>query len=342
MVYLRAAVLQSTEDLQVITRSRPEPGAGEVLIRVSYCGICGSDLHAYTSGLFPFGMTIGHEFSGVIEGAGPGAEDLSKGEKVTGIPSLACGSCFSCLAGRDNICEAMSIVGVSREGAMAEYLVVPRESVAVIPAGMSLELGTLVEPYSVALHCAKRTNPAQNQVALVFGAGAIGTCLFLELKRRGLKEVIVVDINEDRLMKAKQMGAWATINPGVDNLSKRVGELTTGAGVDLVFECVGIPDTIKESVNLVRQGGTIMVLGICEIPVELFFLGLVTREIEILTAYGSTAEEFKQALELIAADPSTFDGLLGKKVPLENVDREGFTPLLKAGSSEIRVLVEIN
>jgi len=339
---LRAAVLNGTEDLQVVDKPRPEPGEGEVLVRVEYCGICGSDLHAYKSGLFPFGMTIGHEYAGSIEAVGPGAGKLTSGQKVTGTASIACRSCFSCLSGRDNICEAMNVVGVTREGAMAEYLVVPGESIVVIPDKTPIEFGALAEPYSVALHGIKMIGVSPGQSVAVLGAGAIGLCLLTELKRRGLEKIFMVDVNEKRLVAAGEMGAYAMINPGAESLDKRIGELTSGDGADLVFECVGVPETIREATNLVRQGGTLLVFGICEVPVDLFFLGLVTREIQLRTSYGAAAEEFREAMEIIASDPSVLTPLIEKVVALDNLADEGFAPLLKPGCSAIKILVKMN
>ncbi|MDW7739686.1 MAG: alcohol dehydrogenase catalytic domain-containing protein [Bacillota bacterium] len=342
MNILRAAILNGVEELCLIDKPRPVPAAGEVLVRVEYCGICGSDLHAYKSGLFPFGMTIGHEYAGIIEEVGPDVDHLVQGQKVTGTASIACNSCFSCLSGRDNICETMNIVGVTREGAMADYLLAPQESIVVIPESMPIEMGALAEPYSVALHAVKLIKASTDQAAIILGAGAIGLCLLAELKRRGLGKIYVIDLNDERLKTAEEMGATATINPGIESLEKKVNELTSGTGAELVFECVGIPDTIKETVNLARQGGSVVVLGICEIPVDLFFLGLVTREIQIRTSYGSTADEFREALSIIAADPGALEPLVNKVINLEKLVEDGFKPLFDKCCPDIKVLVRIN
>ncbi len=339
---MRAATLNGPEDLQIVDRPKPEPAEGEVLVKVEYCGICGSDLHAYKSGLFPFGMAIGHEYAGIIEAVGPGVEELERGQKVTGTASLACRSCFSCRSGRDNICEAMNVIGVTREGAMAEYLLVPRESIVVIKKETSLELGALAEPYSVALHAAEMIGVNPEQTVVILGAGTIGLCLLAELKRRGLEKIFVVDMNEERLSIAGEMGADVLINPAKESVDKRIGELTSGACADLVFECVGSSETIREATNLVRQGGTVLVLGICEIPVELFFLGLVTREIQIRTSYGATAAEFRQAMDIIASNPSAVKSLVGKVVALESLAEDGFAPLLDPGCSDVKILVKMN
>ncbi len=339
---MRAAILGGAEDLQIMEKDKPEPKEGEVLVKIEYCGICGSDLHAYKSGMFPFGMTIGHEYAGVIEAVGAGVDHLEVGQAVTGTASLACRTCPSCLCGRDNICEAMNVIGVTRDGAMADYLAVPKESINPLPAGMTLMLGALAEPYSVALHGVNLVGVSPEQTALILGAGAIGLCLLAELKRRGVEKVLVADINEERLAAAREMGATTTINSATDNLEKITGEFTSGAGADLLFECVGLPDTIREAPNLVRQGGTIVVLGICEIPVDLFFLGLVTREIQIRTAYGATAEEFTAALNIIAADEEKLAPLVRYTAAFDELAGEGFAPLLKEDCPHTKILVKIN
>jgi 2-desacetyl-2-hydroxyethyl bacteriochlorophyllide A dehydrogenase len=339
---LRAATLNGPEDLQIVDKPKPEPAEGEVLVRVEYCGICGSDLHAYKSGLFPFGMAIGHEYAGIIEALGPGVDELENGQQVTGTASLACRNCYSCSSGRDNICEAMNVIGVTREGAMAEYLLVPSESIVAIGKETPLELGALAEPYSVALHAVEMVGVNSEQSVVILGAGAIGLCLLAELKRRGLEKIFVVDMNDKRLSVAGEMGATALINPAREGVDKQIGELTSGAGADLVFECVGSPETISEATNLVRQGGTVIVLGICEVPVELFFLGLVTREIQLRTSYGATAAEFRQAMDIIASNPSAVKPLVGKVVALEKMAEDGFAPLFDPGCSDIKILVKMN
>lgn len=337
-----AAVLNGPEDLQVVEKSKPEPQENEVVVKVKYCGICGSDLHAYQSGLFPFGMTIGHEYSGLIEAVGTGVRGFSAGQKVTGTASIACRSCNSCMTGKDNICEAMNVVGVTREGAMAEYLSVPHESLVPIPDNLSLEFGALTEPYSVALHGINISGIKPGHTAAIIGAGAIGLCLLAELKRRGIEQVYITDLNVGRLKTALKMEATAAFNAKNEDFEKELNRLTSGAGVDYVFECVGIPATMRDAPGLVRQGGTVVYLGICEIPVELFFLGLVTREIQLRTSYGATADEFKEALKIIISESWRLKPLVEHMISLENLQVEGFTALMGDDCAAIKLLVKIN
>ncbi|HSW36674.1 MAG TPA: alcohol dehydrogenase catalytic domain-containing protein [Candidatus Limnocylindrales bacterium] len=338
---MKALVLNGPEDMQVIEKPKPQPGPGEALIKVGFCGICGSDLHAYKAGMFPYGMTVGHEYAGIIESVGPGVTEWCPGQRVTGTASLACHDCRPCRDGQDNICKAMNVIGVTRDGAMADYLLVPEESLCEIPSGMPLEYGALVEPLSVAVHAINKVEATAEEIAVVVGAGTVGLFVLAELKRQGLNKVIVLEVNPARAAVACQMGADVVLNPLRDNVDDHLYRLTDGAGADLVFECVGLPDTIRDAGNLSRQGGTVLILGICEIPVEIFFLGLVTREIQLRTSYGATAEEFRRALCILAEGGIDLKPIISRIVSLEEIRDSGFDSLLEKSCPDVKVLVKI-
>lgn len=338
---MKTAVLNGAGDLQLVEKPAPRPGPGEVVVKVEYCGICGSDLHAYKTGMFPFGLTIGHEYAGILESVGPGVNEWRPGQRVTGTASLACRACRPCRDGQDNICAAMNIIGVTRDGAMAEYLLVPAESLCTIDPKMPLEYGALVEPLSVAIHGVSLAGAGPEQAAVILGAGTVGLCVLAELKRRGLKKVVVLDVNQARAGVAREMGADAVLNPLRDNVDDHLSRLIGGAGADLVFECAGLPDTIRDAGNLARQGGTVVVLGICETPVELFFLGLVTREIQLRTSYGSTADEFRRALRFLVEGQINLRPLISRTISLGAVREDGFVPLLEKDCPDVKILVKM-
>jgi 2-desacetyl-2-hydroxyethyl bacteriochlorophyllide A dehydrogenase len=338
---VKAAVLNGPGVLQVVDKPTPQPGSGEVLVRVEYCGICGSDLHAYKTGMFPFGLTFGHEYAGIIESVGPGVSHWSSGQRVTGTASLSCRDCRPCRDGQDNICTAMNVIGVTRDGAMAEYLLVPAESLCAVGSEIPLEYGAVTEPLSVALHGINISGVGPDESVVIFGAGTVGLFILAELKRRGLRKVVVLEVNPARAAVAKEMGAEAVLNPLYDNVDEVLQRLTGAAGADLVFECAGLPDTIRDAGNLARQGGTVVILGICEIPVELFFLGLVTREIQIRTSYGSTAEEFRRALRFLAEGEIDPGPIISRTIALEQIDKSGFVPLIEKDCPDIKVLVQM-
>lgn len=318
-----ALVFNGPGKARVVEKPVPEPGPGEVLVRISCCGICGSDIHAFQDGFLPPEVTVGHEYSGVVAAAGPGVA-LQTGQAVTGNNILPCGECLPCRLGRDNICSAMRRLGITADGAMAEYLLVPASSLSLLPPGGSLEQAALAEPYSVALHGAWQAGlPGRGGAqgipgAIILGGGAIGLCLLVELKRQGVSPVFVLEPDSRRRDLALQLGADGAEDPGPGcrAAAAAVGRWTGGAGAGLVFECAGVPATIAEAGSLAARGGTVVVLGVCKTPVPMDFLSLVTGEIRVITAFGKTAAEFREAASLVGSGAVNLSPLISMTVPL--------------------------
>lgn len=322
---MKAAALFGPDDLQLVEKPLPWPGPNEARVRVEYCGICGSDIHAYHSGFFPPGMTIGHEYAGVIDAVRVGAEEkLRPGLRVTGNNILGCGCCPACTRGADHHCIEMCRLGVTTEGAMAGYLLAPITSLFPIPEGIPLEWGTLAEPLSVAVHGINLSGIKPEDTAVIVGVGAIGLCLLTELKMRGLTNVLVVEPDPARVLASAALGATAAIPPGdIASVQARVYEYTAGQGADVVFECAGLPSTIAGAACLARRGGTAVILGICHETVEIDFCALVTREVCLLNACGKTSAEFNQAVERIISGRVDLSPVISRIISLDQV-AEGF------------------
>jgi threonine dehydrogenase-like Zn-dependent dehydrogenase len=222
----------------------PEAGAGEVLLRMEYVGFCGSDLNTYRgrNAMAKSPVIPGHEIGAVIEAVGPGVpENLKPGMTVTVNPYTACGSCPSCRRGRPNACRSNQTLGVQRDGAMREFMAVPWEKV--IPAG---NLGTretaLVEPMSVGFHAVSRGAVTDIDTVMVIGCGMVGLGAVVRAALRGAT-VIAADIDEEKLLIAKQMGAAYALNTMAPGFSEKLAEVTGGDGPDVVVEAVGSPST---------------------------------------------------------------------------------------------------
>lgn len=320
---MRAAVINGPGEIKVIEKPIPQPGRGEVLVKVKFCGICGTDLHAFSTGFFPPGVTIGHEFSGVVAGAGQGCEEWTAGEKITGNNNTPCGSCATCLGGNDNLCPEMRRLGIADNGALAEYLVVPAVSLHRLPGKTPLNAAALAEPVSVALHAVNLSGCRPEQKVLIIGAGTIGLIVLTLLKQRGLKEIAVVEPNLSRAAIAAQMGAVMVIDSRAGGLSTAADRFSGGRGANLVFECAGLPETISDACSLAGAKGSVIALGICHQPVEINFLSLVTREISIIPAFSKKAAEFKEAVNLISAGRIDLLPLISQVISLDDVE-EGF------------------
>ncbi len=333
---MKAAVINGPGEIMVTDKPVPTPGNAEVLVKVEYCGICGSDIHAFDSGFFPPKVVIGHEFSGLIAAIGPGCKGLAIGDRVVANNNTPCGNCHFCLKGANNLCPEMRRLGIADHGALAEYVIVPLESIYKLPTAVPLAEAALAEPLSVALHAVRRSNRLPEQKIVIIGAGTIGLLLLALLKDLGVTEILVVEPLANRAATAIQLGATAVINPLAKNLTNEIDSFYGKPGPELVYECAGLPDTISDACAIVATGGSVIVLGICHQTVDTNFLSLVTREISIIPAFSKTREDFKDAVEIIASGRLNLAPLISRKISMIDL-KEGFT---SPASNYTKILVE--
>lgn len=238
--------------VEIQERPVPEPGPGEALVRVLWCGICGTDVHGCRRGIFPPGLVIGHEY--VAEVVSAGAEGAAPGDLVVGESVLGCGTCPFCRRGRPNLCTEGRILGVNEDGAMAEYARVPLRSLYRVPAGVPPEVAAFTEPVSVALHALAACELFPGDPCLVMGAGPIGLLVQQMARLAGAGPVLVVEPRPDRAALARETGADLVVDPTRTNLSAAVMGVT-GQGVPVVFECSGSPAALAAAPAL-PAGGT--------------------------------------------------------------------------------------
>ena len=206
---MRRLIIPEPKNIILENVEEPTPGSKEVTIKIAYCGICGSDLHAF-KGEHPFislPATPGHEFSGIVSTIGKNVYDFKAGDRVTVEPSLVCGQCYNCKTGRYNICLNLRVMGCQGDGAMADYLIVPADKVVPIPKNLSLKHAALVEPLAVGVHAVKRGGDLFNKNVVIIGAGTIGLSVLLCVVKAGAKNIIITDLSYERLELARQLGA---------------------------------------------------------------------------------------------------------------------------------------
>ena len=303
---MKALTLTEYNQFEYGDAPEPQAGAGEVLIRVHACGICGSDVHGMdgSSGRRIPPIIMGHEASGVIEAAGEGVEGFQPGDRVTFDSTIYCGTCVNCQAGQVNLCEDRQVLGVScgeyrRHGAYAELVTVPAHILYRVPEGMSFEEAAFAEPISVALHAVNRVPIKPGDTGVVVGAGLIGLLVVQALKRAGCERVIAADLVQSRLDLARELGATDTFLSSETDVAVEVHNLTGGKGADVAMEVVGLGATLGIAIDSVRNGGSVGCVGNIE-PLSQFSLQkVVTRE---LTLYGSCASagEYAEAMEGLA------------------------------------------
>ena len=265
---MRAAVYYGNHQLKIEDVPEPTAGAGQVKVRVSRNGICGTDLHEYFDGpIFippsePHPLTgrnmplvLGHEFSGTVTEVGAGVTGVREGDRVTIEPVYRCGECRPCRAGRYNLCQIVGFHGLMADGGMAEYTVVPRNQVHKLPDSVPLEMGALVEPMSVAYHAAVLGEVGDQGSALIFGAGPIGIGIWFALRGMGLTEIDVVEPSPVRRASIEALGA-RTLDPANQDVPALIAERTSGQGVDAAFDAAGV----EQAVDSARSRATAAVM----------------------------------------------------------------------------------
>lgn len=294
---MKALVFKGPHNVAMEDRDMPRIGPDEVLIQTKYASICGTDLKIM-EGKFPAqkGLILGHEGSGIIEKIGKNVMHLEEGDPVIFEPYLICRRCIVCRSGRYNVCIDRRHLGIEADGVFSEYFKIPSYAVHPIPEGLPLEEAALAEPTSVAYHAVTRLRPLPSDSVAVLGAGPIGLMALQSVRAFGSQKVIVSDVIEQRLQVAKNLGASRTVNSREENLFDVVMEETDGNYVDKVLEAVGIPETIQQSVEIVRTAGRIGLVGISEEPVSFNFLRLVRKEIDIVTSDASCMSYEKEPL----------------------------------------------
>ncbi|MGC6425800.1 MAG: galactitol-1-phosphate 5-dehydrogenase [Akkermansiaceae bacterium] len=332
---MKALQLTTPSQFEVIEKEKPSPSSGEVLVKVAFCGICGSDVHGMdnSSGRRIPPMIMGHEASGVIEELGDHVSDWNTGDRVSFDSMVFCGACDFCERGETNLCDSRQVMGVScaefkRDGAFAEWVIVPARILERIPEGLSFEEAAFTEPLAVALHAVNLVKVQHGESALVVGAGLIGLLVVQALKRAGCGEIIAIDLDRGRLDLAQKLGATAAFHSLEDEI-----ELPAG-GVDMAMEVVGAGPTLDLAIKSVRKGGRVGLVGNVVPEVNFPLQYVVTREI---TLFGSCAAagECTEALEAIASGQIKVRPLISATIPLEDGQdyferqREGKEGLLK-------------
>ncbi len=319
---MKALVLE--EYKKFVYKDVPDPvmNADEVLVRVKSVGICGSDVHGMdgSTGRRIPPIIMGHEASGVIEKVGSGVKDWKAGDRVTFDSTIYLLDDWYTKQGLPNLSDGRMVLGVSckefkRNGAYAEFVTVPQHILYKIPDNVTFTQAAMVEPAAVALHAINISSLNAGDTALVIGAGMVGMFVIQLLKIKGCKNVIAIDPEMDRLDKAKRLGADHIFTPTDPQLNKEVNQLTGGRGVDVVFEVVGISETIKMGIDLMRKGGTMTLIGNVSPKVEMPLQAIVSRQLRI---QGSCAinGEYPEILSLISSGKLDVNAILSAEAPL--------------------------
>ncbi len=327
LLAMQALLLTAPGVLELTDLPRPEPGPGEVRIRVAACGICGSDVHGFTgeTGRRIPPLVMGHEAAGTIEALGSGVVGLAAGDRVAIDSTVFCGTCEFCHSGRENLCGSREVLGVScgayrRHGCFAEYVVVPARGVYRLPDQLDFVSAALLEPLTIALHaCSLGAGGPDTRSAVVVGCGMIGLAAIAALRARGVKRIAAIDLDPERLAEATRHGASETFAAATDAGSRAAAwaaaESPGADGADLVIEAVGTTAAVQTAIAAAGRGGRVVLVGNISPFVELPLQQVVTRQISLLGSCAS-AGCYPEAIRLAAAGSVDLSGFVSRVTPL--------------------------
>ncbi|MCU1604146.1 MAG: Alcohol dehydrogenase, propanol-preferring [Modestobacter sp.] len=320
----------------------PEPDVGEVLIAMRACGICGSDVHVIegSTRTARLPMTMGHEPSGVVHALGAGVDSLSTGQRVVVNGLVGCGTCGLCANGKSNLCERLSILGLGRDGAHADYFTVPAENVIPLPDEIDFALGAIItDAIATPMHAIRRSGVQKGQTAAVFGLGGLGIHAAMILQQLYQVEVIGIDVDDAALANGQRLGVSSTVDARDAQVAQRVREQTSG-GVDVAFEFVGSSAVVEQGLRCLRPGGACIVAGVHPNRLHLGLRQetLVARELTLTGSLGYTNDDISELLHLVSTGQLVFDDTVSHTVDLDDY-QVGLDTLRQPGSASIRVVV---
>ncbi|MFB3923659.1 MAG: zinc-binding dehydrogenase [Terriglobia bacterium] len=331
---MQAGVYTGPHEIEAREWPVPETAAGEVLVRVRYAGICGSDLLIH-SGRHPRVVpprVLGHEIFGTVADARPPADAAWKaGTRVAVYPLISCGRCAPCREGNAHVCDKLGLIGIDTDGGIADYVKVLPNQIVTVPDAVSDEQAALIEPLSVAVHVVRRSGFRPGDITLVMGGGPIGNLIAQVLRASGAGAVVLTEVKTQRRALAEQL-RLTTVNPTEENLRGAVERITGARFVDLVFEASGAAVAYRDAVAVCKVRGEIVLVGLPKTLPEVDVLNLVFKEIQTTGARVYTLKDYRAAIALLERGAVDVIPLITDRLALSEVAR-GFENMRDAESS---------
>lgn len=353
---MNAVRFHGQKDIRLEKIPIPQCGKGQVKIAPKFCGICGTDLHEYLGGAnlipqpgHPHGitgetlpLTLGHEFSGVVEEVGEGVAHVKKGDNVCVQPTIYDGDCRSCKRGLVNCCDKNGFVGLSGwGGGMSEYMCVPASAVKPLPANVSLELGALIEPLAVGWHAVDISPFKEGDSVLVLGGGPIGLSVVQALKAKACKNIIVSEISRKRREFATEFGAHHVVDPSKSDIVDEVAKLTNGQGADVAFDAAGVQIGLDSAMQAIKARGTLVNIAVWEKRATLQMNDLIFRERAYMGVATYALGDFEAVIGAISAGIMKPGGMITKIIKMDEVAEKGFKALIEDKDNQVKILVDV-
>ena len=342
---MRQVVLTAPKQIEFREVAAPEAGnlkSDEVLLRILRIGICGSEIHSY-HGQHPatfYPVVQGHEYSAEVVAVGGAVRKVKPGDRVTGRPQLVCGECNPCKRGQYNVCSNLRVEAFQADGVAQDYFVIPEERVVALPEGMSPDYGAMVEPTAVAAHATSRPRALEGRNVVVSGAGTIGNLVAQFARARGAKRVVITDVSDYRLSKARECGIERTLNVAREPLDGKIAELFGDEGYQVAFECAGVESSVRSLMATVEKGGDVVIVAVYakDPAVSMFHLG--EHELNLIGSMMYRHEDYLKAVEEISAGRIRLAPLVSNRFPLEKY-REAYEFIDANRETCMKVLIDL-
>lgn len=342
----RAAFMTDLKQMDIREIPVPEPKEKEVLVKLEYVGICGSDVHYYEHGkigdfIVNGDFILGHECAGTVVAIGKGVKQLQVGDRVALEPGVTCGQCEFCKSGRYNLCPDVEFLATPPyHGCFENYIAFPENMAFKLPSSITTREGALVEPLSVGMHAAKQGGVTLGSSVVILGAGCIGLTTLLASKAFGAIDITVVDVIPKRLDKALELGATRVINAAEMDAVKLIYELTDGEGVDIVMETAGAVKTVQQTAYMVKRGGTVVLVGMApQDIIEYNFAKLLGKEAEIKTVFRYR-NIYPQAIKAMDEGLINVSGIVTHEYSFDEI-AEAFDVNINRKNDVVKIIIKI-
>ncbi len=344
----RGAFMCGLDKMIIKEIDKPKAGPGKVVVSIEYVGICGSDVHYYHSGrvgAYEVDLSrdymLGHECGGVVVEVGEGVTGLKIGDKVALEPGLTCGQCEFCKSGKYNLCpDVIFLATPPVQGCNMEFIEYPQEYCFKLPDKLSTLEGALIEPLSVGMHAANQGEVGVGDTVVILGSGCIGLTTLLSCRAHGCGTVIVSDLVDARLDKAKELGADYVINAGSADIIEEVKRLTGGRMADKVFETAGSPVTIKQTAYLAARGGTVILVGISTKPdIEYSFAQIMDKELSIKSVFRYH-NIYPRAIAAVASGAIDVKGIVTHEFDFDHIE-EAYNEAVNNKTDLVKAVIKV-
>lgn len=342
---MKAFMIHEPHIYSVVEIPVPEPGAGEVLIRSMYAGICGTDVELakgmVRADAVNYPCIPGHEWSGIVEKVGPGITGLKHGDRVVSEGVQHCGYCRFCRQGQSNLCENMKELGFTIPGGLSQYVVANARMVHRLPDDFPLDMAALIEPTAVVTRGVWRAKPKPGETIAVIGPGTVGLLAVMIAKMFSPRKIILIGVTDESLQLGHSLGATDIVNLTHEEAADRVSQLGDGLGADIVYECAGKSSAVTMAFSIVRRGGKVVLLGAAgkDAKMELFSDLFHVKDLEIHGILSYTKETWQDAVHLVTNRLIPVDKLIQHRFSLGEVDQA--LDVLASGKGIGKTLIEL-